>query len=107
LFAQEEDVLLKALFANQVFGGATVRAVAYENQLGGHFGANDGEDLDDIGYPFDGAEIGEVHEDGLGVGGPLGALGVVGWAGVDVGILEVVEHVDGAHDAEPQAFALR
>src|SRR6266853_412283 len=64
LLAEEENVLLEFFLADEIFGGAAVRAVADEDELGGHFGADDGENLDDVGEALDGAEIREVHEEG-------------------------------------------
>ena len=100
LLAEEEDVFLQALFADEVFGGAAVGAVADQHELGGHFGADDGEDFDGVGDALDGTKIREVHEDGLAVGGPLCALGFVGLAGVEIAIDEIRDDVDGALDVE-------
>jgi len=45
LFAEEENVLLKFFLTDEVFGGAAVRAVADEDELGGRFGADNGENF--------------------------------------------------------------
>src|SRR5258708_38101961 len=45
LLAQEENVSLEAVFADEEFGGASVRAVADENELGGPVGAHQGEEF--------------------------------------------------------------
>src|SRR5260370_620623 len=57
LFAKEEDIFLEAMFADEVFGGATVGTVADEDEPGGHFSADEGEDFHDVGEALDGAEI--------------------------------------------------
>src|SRR5207302_1997323 len=57
LLAEKEDVFLEMILADEVFGGAAVWAVADEDELGGHFGAHDGENLDGVGKALDGAKI--------------------------------------------------
>src|SRR5713226_2472431 len=100
LFAEEENVFLEAVFADEVFGGAAVRAVADEDELGRHFGADKGENFDGIAEALDGAKIRQVHEDGFTVGRPLGRKAFVGSAVVEVAVHEVGDHFDGALDIE-------
>jgi hypothetical protein len=57
LLAEEEDIFLELFLSHQIFRGAAVRAVADEDELGGHFSADQGENFDDVGEAFDGAEI--------------------------------------------------
>src|SRR5258708_37736474 len=49
LLAQEENVSLEAVFADEEFGSAAGRAVADENQLGGAFGGDGGGEFDRSG----------------------------------------------------------
>src|SRR6266446_9487717 len=98
LLAQEENVSLEAVFADEEFGSAAVRAVADENELGGHFGADEGEDFDRVGNALDGAKIREMHEDGFAIGGPLGGESLVGGAIVEIAVYEIGNHFDGALD---------
>src|SRR5713226_646177 len=100
LFAKEENVFLKAALADEVFGGATVGAVADEDKLGGHFGADNGENFDGVGEAFDRTEIREVHEDGFAIGSPLGGETFVGGAIVEIAVHEVGDDFDGALDVE-------
>src|SRR6202023_334271 len=100
LLAEKEDILLEALFADQIFGRAAVWAVADEDQFCGHLGADYGEDFDYIGDALDRAEIGEVHQDGLVVGGPLSALRFIRCARVEVAVYEIGDYFDGALDVE-------
>src|SRR5260370_32120847 len=100
LLADEKDVFLQFLFADEIFRGATVGAITDENELGRHFGAHQRKDFDTIGYALDGTEVREVHEDRLVVGGPLSAQ----LFGIDesreIALHEVGDNVDGALDVE-------
>jgi len=69
LFAKEEDIFLEAMFADEVFGGATVGTVADEDEPGGHFSADEGEDFHDVGEALDGRKL----ERCMRMGSPLGA----------------------------------
>ena len=91
---------MKAFFADEIFRGAAVRAVADEDEFGGHFGADNGEDFDDVGEALDGAEIGEMHEDGLAVGRPLFEQLGMGLARVEIAVDEIGDDFDGALDVE-------
>lgn len=91
---------MQALFADQIFRSAAVRAVADEDEFGGHFGADQGEDFDYIGEALDGAEIREVHEDGLAVGGPFLAEGGLRFTRIEIAIHEIGDDFDGALDVE-------
>src|SRR5260370_39677919 len=84
------------ILSDEVFGGAAVRAVADEDEFGGHFGADDGENLNDVGEVLNGAEIGEVHEDGFAVGSPLGGEAFVCCAIVEIAVHKVGNDFDGA-----------
>jgi hypothetical protein len=57
LLAEEVDVFLQAIFADEEFGGAAVWAVADEDEFCWHRAANDGENLDDVGEALDGTKI--------------------------------------------------
>src|SRR6266700_3338259 len=100
LLTEEENVSLEAVFAHEEFGGAAVRAVAYENKLGGQFGADEREDFDGVGDALDGAEIRKMHEDRFAVGSPLGGEAFVGRAIVEIAIHEIWNDFDGALDFE-------
>src|SRR5882724_1473129 len=100
LLAKEENVLLDFFLADEVFGGAAVRAVADKDELGGHFGADEGKNFDGVGEALDGAEIGEVHEDGFTIGGPLSGETFVGGAIVEVAVDEIGDDFDRALDVE-------
>lgn len=91
---------MQALFADEVFRCAAVRAVADEDELGWHFGTDDGEDFDDIGKALYRTEIGEVHEDGFAVGGPLLAEAGLRLARVKIAVHEIGDDFDGALDVE-------
>src|SRR5260370_39233493 len=86
LFAEEENVLLKFFLADEVFSGATVRTIADEDELGGHFGADNRENFDGVGEALDGAKIREVHEDGLAIGRPMGGETFIGGSAVEIGV---------------------
>src|ERR1700693_165510 len=73
LLTEEEHVFLHLLFADEIFGGAAVGAIANQDELRGHFGAQQRKNLHTIRDALHRAEIREVHEDGLAVGGPLRA----------------------------------
>ena len=100
LLAEEEDVFLEAVFADEEFGGTAVRAVTDENKLGGHFGANEREDFDGVSDALDGAEIRKMHEDGFAVGSPFGGEPFVGRAIVEFAVHEIGDDFDGALDVE-------
>src|SRR6266478_522902 len=100
LFAKEEDVFLKFFLAHEIFGGAAIRAVADEDELGGHFSADDGENFDGVCEALDRAEIREVHEDGFAVGSPLCGEAFVGGAIVKIAVHEIRDDFDGALDFE-------
>src|SRR5438876_58394 len=100
LFAKKEDVFLEAALANDVFGGAAVRAIADEDELRGHFGADNGENLHGVGKALDRAEIGEVHEDGFAIGSPLRGKPLVGSAIVEIAVHEIGNDFDGTLDFE-------
>src|ERR1041385_4415807 len=100
LLAKEENVFLELVSADEIFGGAAVRAVADEHELGGHFGANEGEDFDGVREALDGAEIRKVHENGLSVGRPLCGESFVGGATVQIAVDEIWNDFDGALDVE-------
>ena len=91
---------MEAFFADEIFRGAAVRAVADEDELGGHFGADEGEDFDDVGEALYGAEIREVHEDGLAVGRPLREQLGMWLARVEIAVDEIGNDFDGALDVE-------
>src|SRR5258708_4487100 len=100
LLAQEENVSLEAVFADEEFGGAAVWAVADENELGGHFGADEGEDFDGVSDALHGAEIREMHEDGFAVGSPLRGESLVGGATVEIAVHEIGNGFHGGVDFE-------
>ena len=100
LFAEEENVLLKFFLTDEVFGGAAVRAVADQDEFGGHFGADNRENFNDVGEALNGTEIREVHEDGFAVGRPLGRKTFVGRAVVEIAVHEIGNDFDGALDVE-------
>src|SRR5882672_8352018 len=100
LFAQKKNVFLQAILADEEFGGAAVRAVADENELGGHFGADEGEDFHDVREALHGAKIRKMHQDGFAAGSPLRAETLVGDAVVEVAIHEVGDDFDGTLDVE-------
>jgi len=100
LLAKEEHVFLEFFLADEIFGGAAVGAVADEDELGGHFGANESEDFDGVGEAFDRAEVREVHQDGFAVGRPLLAEALVGGTAVEIAVDEIGDHFDGALDVE-------
>jgi len=100
LFAEEEDIFLQTLFADEIFGGAALGAIADEHELCGHFGADEGEDFHGIREAFDRAKIREVHEDGLAIGRPLRTKGFVGLARVQIAVDEIGDDLDGAFDVE-------
>src|SRR5258708_13177861 len=61
LFAEKENVFLEAALADEVFGGAAIGTVPDEDELGGHFGADEGEDFHDVGEALDRPEIVKGH----------------------------------------------
>jgi len=71
LFPEEKDVLLKFFSCGPDTRGAAVRAIADEDELGGHLGPDEGENFDGVGEALDGAEIRKMHEDGFAVGSPF------------------------------------
>ena len=86
--------------ASGPFGGAAVRAVSHEDQLGRHLFADQGENFDDVGDALDGTEIGEVHHDGLAIGRPFGALLGIVVAAIEIAIDEIGNDFDGPLDVE-------
>src|SRR5260370_2610822 len=100
LFAKEEDIFLEAMFADEVFGGATIGTVADEDELGGHFSPDEGEDFHDVGEALDGSEIGKVHEDGFAVVSPLCCETFGGGSIVKIAVHEIGNDFDGALDFE-------
>src|SRR6266481_7782565 len=100
LFAEEENVFLEFFLADQVFRGAAIWAVADEDELGGHFGTDNGENLYGVGEALDGAEIGEVHEDGFAVGSPLCGKTFVGGAIIEIAVHEIGDDFHRALDVE-------
>src|SRR5258708_11540212 len=80
LFAEEENVFLEAAFADEVFGRTAVRAVTHEDELGRHFGANEGKGFHGVGEPPNGAATGREHADGCALRGPLYGESFVGSA---------------------------
>jgi len=57
LFAEEVDVFLNFLFPNEIFRGATVRAVADEEELRWHLRADQSKNFNGIGKTFHRTEI--------------------------------------------------
>jgi len=100
LFAEEVDVLLELLLADEIFGSAAFRTVADQDEFGGHSCSDLREDFDAIGDPFYRAKIGEVHENRFAAGRPFFALCETGFARVQIAIDEIRDDFDGALDVE-------
>src|ERR1700730_8157380 len=88
------------MFANEKFGSTAVRAVTNEHELGGHLGADEGEDFHDIRKALHGAEIRKMHEDVFASRSPLRAEFFGVDASVEIAIHEVGDDFDRALDVE-------
>src|SRR5260370_1183230 len=100
LLAEKEYVLLQLFLAEEIFGGGAVGAIADKDELCGHLGTHQRKNLHTISHVLHWTEVREVHENWLGVGGPLRAqIRGVG-ARIEVAVHKVGDDVDGALDVE-------
>src|SRR6202790_2772022 len=94
LLSEEMDVADQFFLANDILCGAAVGSVADQNELRGHFLANERENVDNIRKPLDGTEIRQVHQDRLALRGPLGAHGRIVLPEIEVAIDEIWNDFD-------------
>ena len=100
LLSEEMDVADQFLLADNVFRGAAVGSVADQDELRGHFLANERKDLNHIREPLDGTEIRQVHQDRFAPRGPLGAQAGIVLPQIEIAIHEIGDHFDRVLDVE-------
>ncbi len=100
LLAEENHIFLQAFFADEIFRGAAVRAVADEDEFGGHFGADEAKISTTSVTRLTGRKLERCMRIGSPLGAHLLAEAGLGAASIEIAIHEVGDDFDGTLDVE-------
>ncbi len=100
LLTQKMDILDQFFLADQVFRSTAVGSVADQDELRSYFLADQSENFDDIGKPFDRAKIGKMHKNRFAVRSPFGAQSGIIFPAVEIAIHKIGDHFDRMLDVE-------